>query len=110
MTFHFCGLRRGIGGSGEGLREIDTGLQPLGKLLPIQATGLRLRDCQVVAPTSIQHTISIARSRGATQYRHQRRSQEWMNQRKKKKGHPTDGAGDVVDPRILSIVVRVRVA
>jgi hypothetical protein len=60
MTFHFCGLRRGIGGSGEGLREIDMGLQPLGKLLLLQATGLRRRDYQVVAPTSIQHTISIA--------------------------------------------------
>jgi hypothetical protein len=60
MTFHFCGLRRGIGGSGEGLREIDTGLQPLGKLLPLQATGLRPCDYQVVAPTSIQQTISIA--------------------------------------------------
>ena len=60
MTFHFCGLRRGIGGSGEGLREIDAGLQPLGELLPLQATGLRRPDYQVVAPTSIQNTISIA--------------------------------------------------
>jgi hypothetical protein len=30
-----------------------------------------------------------------------------VNEQEEEKGQPTDGAGDVVDPRILSIVVRV---